>query len=170
MFGIASKFEIPTRSTHTLHMLCKTSHVVFAMSSVISGSRRSCIMKRRRRWHGVRRAERSSRTRLYPWPYAPAMYLLIQRQTPRYARCRLPSRIHIIVLLLILLHRLRYLLLLQQFLPIERTRRIELQPRLNAFQIKYVVLVACESHDERMRIYEHPKRSASATGQVSRLN
>lgn len=81
-----------------------------------------------------------------------------QLQTPRYPILHL--RIHIIILSLVVLDRRRRLLLLQQHLAIQRTGRIELQPRLDALQIEEMVLVAGKADDEGVGVYTEPFISA----------
>ena len=66
------------------------------------------------------------------------------------------SRIHIIILPILLffflLLLLWHLLFLQQILSIQRTGRMQLQPRFDAFEIKEVGSVTWEADDERVLV------------------
>jgi hypothetical protein len=64
------------------------------------------------------------------------------------------SCIHIVILAIFFIGWRWRLLLLHERLPVERTRRIELQPRLYALQVEQVVFVARKAYNERMRVYQ----------------
>lgn len=65
------------------------------------------------------------------------------------------SRIHIIVLLLVILHFRRHChLLLQQVLTIQRTCGVQLQPRRNALQIKQMIIMTRQPDHQRMRVLQ----------------
>lgn len=65
------------------------------------------------------------------------------------------SRIHIIVLLLVILHFRRHChLLLQQVLAIQRTGGVQLQPRRNALQIKQMITMTRQPDHQRMRVLQ----------------
>lgn len=72
----------------------------------------------------------------------------------------LPSCVHVVVLsfIFVLCLRRRRLFLLQQHLPIERTRRIQLQPRPYALQVESVGLVTWKFHNQRVLIYPDVRR------------
>lgn len=82
------------------------------------------------------------------------------------------SRIHIIILpillllLLFLRRRSRRILFPQQILSIQRTCRMELQPRLYAFEIENVGFVTGKADDERVLVYGFGKLAtgSSSTG------
>lgn len=70
---------------------------------------------------------------------------------------RTDLRIHVVILsiLLLLLHDILHnLLLLLQIHPVQRTRGVQLQPRLYTLQIEHMRLVTRQPHDERVLVVQ----------------
>lgn len=66
----------------------------------------------------------------------------------------LPSSIHVVILFFVIVdYWWRWLLLFEKFFAIERTRRIQLQPRSDAVEIEPVVFVAGQLNNKRILVY-----------------
>jgi hypothetical protein len=84
--------------------------------------------------------------------------------------CQTCLSIHIVVLSIVVIYRRRcWLLLFEQLFPVKRAGRVELEPGPYAVQIKVVVLVAGQLHDERILVFPESEL-AKPTTHMSRVN
>jgi hypothetical protein len=84
---------------------------------------------------------------------------------------RICLSIHIVVLSIVVIYRRRRwrLLLFKQLFSVKRAGRVELEPGPYAVQIKVVVFVAGQLHDERVLVFP-ASESAKTTTRISTLN
>jgi hypothetical protein len=63
------------------------------------------------------------------------------------------SGIHVVIILLVISGRRRGLLFLQQFFAIKRARRVQLEPRAYAVEIKAVIVVTWKLNHKWIFVY-----------------